>query len=30
MGYYVEVTKSNVSSKPGDFIKRQTLIESKR
>ena len=30
IGYYVEVTKSNVSSVPSDFIKRQTLIGSER
>lgn len=30
IGYYVEVTKSNASSVPGDFIKRQTLIGSER
>lgn len=30
IGYYIEVTKPNVSAVPKDFIKRQTLIGSER
>ena len=30
IGYYIEVTKSNVSSVPGHFIRRQSLVGSER
>jgi DNA mismatch repair protein MutS len=29
-GYYIEVTKSNLSSVPGDYIRRQTLVNAER
>ena len=30
IGYYIEVTKPNISAVPKDFIKRQTLISNER
>lgn len=30
IGYYIEVTKPNISAVPKDFIKRQTLISAER
>ena len=30
IGYYIEITKSNISLVPKDFIKRQTLVGSER
>ncbi|TSA10876.1 MAG: DNA mismatch repair protein MutS [Deltaproteobacteria bacterium] len=29
-GYYIEVTKSNLSSVPGDYIRKQTLVNAER
>jgi DNA mismatch repair protein MutS len=29
-GYYIEVTKSNLSLVPGDYIRKQTLVSSER